>query len=222
MTREEQLRFCSVCNHRKMDMQQGLLCELTNAKADFDGNCPNYDEDVTKKEKSERIEKEFQETLTVSGWLAFFLWVGVGLGAMFSCLFIIPILVDLGFTFAMLLASLSVVCLMITAILTIKAFYQKAPNAVALAKTYIAMIAIDGILSIVIYVLLSDSALLMQAVRSLIWAAIWLSYILLSTRVENMIPISIRKWNTTEKVLIVLYTLPYVYLVVKLALLCIL
>lgn len=119
----------------------------------------------------------------------------------------------------MLLASLSVVCLMITAILTIKAFYQKAPNAVALAKTYIAMIAIDGILSIVIYVLLSDSALLMQAVRSLIWAAIWFSYILLSTRVENMIPISIRKWNTTEKVLIVLYTLPYVYLVVKLALL---
>ena len=46
MTREEQLRFCSVCKHRKMDMQQGMLCELTNAKADFDGTCPNYDEDV--------------------------------------------------------------------------------------------------------------------------------------------------------------------------------
>ena len=34
-----------------MDMQQGMLCELTNAKADFDGTCPNYDEDAKVKAK---------------------------------------------------------------------------------------------------------------------------------------------------------------------------
>jgi hypothetical protein len=192
-----------------MDMQQGMLCELTNVKADFDGTCPNYDEDAKEKAKNERIEKEFQETLTVSGWLAFFLWVGVGLGAMFSCLFIIPILVDLGFTFTMLLASLSVVCLMITAILTIKAFYQKAPNAVALAMTYIAMIALDELAWIAFCIILDDTTLLYVAARSLIWALIWLSYLLMSDHVENMIPRSTRTWKMTEKILLALYALSY-------------
>lgn len=46
MTREEQLKFCSVCNHRKMDMKQGMLCGLTNMKANFDMVCPNYEEDT--------------------------------------------------------------------------------------------------------------------------------------------------------------------------------
>ena len=40
-----------------MDMQQGMLCELTNAKADFDNTCPNYDEDTKEKAKSDRIRK---------------------------------------------------------------------------------------------------------------------------------------------------------------------
>lgn len=32
MTRKEQLKFCSVCKHRKMNAQQGLLCALHSKK----------------------------------------------------------------------------------------------------------------------------------------------------------------------------------------------
>lgn len=218
MTREEQLKFCSVCKHRKMDMRQGLLCELTNAKANFDSTCPNYDEDAKEKAKNERIEKEYQETLTVSGWLGFFLWVGVGFGAVGSCIFAIASLKDIGLTFTTgLIYVLYLVSLLITAILTIKAFYQKAPNAVALAKTYISMIAIDGVVNIANCIILNDDSMWVDAIRSFIWAAIWLSYISNSTHVENMIPKSIRTWNITEKILIAIYALSCALLVGSLA-----
>ena len=55
MTRKEQLEICSLCKNKKMDMQQGMLCGLTNAKADFEYTCPNYDDDV---EESDDIEEE--------------------------------------------------------------------------------------------------------------------------------------------------------------------
>ena len=218
MTREEQLKFCSVCKRRKMDMQQGMLCELTNAKADFDGTCPNYDEDTKEKAKNERIEKEYQETLTVSGWLAFFLWIGVGLGVVGSCIFAIANLKDISLTFTTgLIYALYLGSLVATAILTIKAFYQKAPNAVALAKTYIAMIAVDALLSVANCVILNDISSLAQAGRSFIWSAIWFSYISTSTHVANMIPLSIRKWQLAEKILLTIYVISCVLFVGGLA-----
>lgn len=42
MTRDEQLVFCKKCVNRKMNMQQGLLCGLTDKKADFEESCPNF------------------------------------------------------------------------------------------------------------------------------------------------------------------------------------
>lgn len=218
MTREEQLKFCSVCNHRKMDMKQGMLCGLTSAKADFDTACPNYDEDAKEKIKNERIEQEYQETLTVSGWLAFFLWVGVGLGAVGSCILAIANLKGVGLTFITgFIYLLYLGSLVTVAVLTIRAFYQKAPNAVALARTYISMIAIDGIVSIAGAIIINDDGMWVDAIRSFIWAAIWFSYISNSTHVANMIPKSIRTWNIAEKILITIYALSCVLLVGSLA-----
>ena len=112
-----------------MDMKQGMLCGLTNMKADFDMVCPNYEEDTKEKVKNERIEQEYQETLTVSGWLAFFLWIGVGVGAIGSCILAIASLKDAGLTFTTsLIYFFYIGSLVTTAVLTIKAFYQKAPN----------------------------------------------------------------------------------------------
>ena len=47
MNRTQQLQFCKVCTNRKMDMKQGLLCGLTDAKADFVNECPSFTKDET-------------------------------------------------------------------------------------------------------------------------------------------------------------------------------
>jgi hypothetical protein len=48
MTREDHLKFCSVCVNRKIGAHHETICSLTNAKADFDPTCPSYqfDNDV--------------------------------------------------------------------------------------------------------------------------------------------------------------------------------
>lgn len=207
MTREEQLKFCSVCQHRKMDMGQGLICELTNAKADFEEKCENYLEDAEKKQKEIRIEQEFQESLSISGWLAFFLFVGVGFGAVISCIIGFFDLQNVGLT--LLGTSLYLAyygCLLVTAILTIVAFYRRSTNAVSLAYTYIAMIFIDVIMCAYVYYIFNDSATLMMGLRSLIWAGIWCAYLALSSRVENLIPRKTRTWKLPEKILLGIYT----------------
>jgi len=42
MTREERMKFCSQCDNSKFDNKQGIVCGLTNAKADFEEECPDF------------------------------------------------------------------------------------------------------------------------------------------------------------------------------------
>ena len=58
MTREEQLKLCSVCKNRKVDLKRGLVCSLTDEYATFDGECKDY---VIDQEESERKEKQAEE-----------------------------------------------------------------------------------------------------------------------------------------------------------------
>lgn len=39
MTREEHLKFCKKCINRKLDINVGLLCNITGEKADFEDEC---------------------------------------------------------------------------------------------------------------------------------------------------------------------------------------
>lgn len=45
MTRQEHLKFCKTCTNRDMDLKVGLICKLSGKIADFDGECPSYNED---------------------------------------------------------------------------------------------------------------------------------------------------------------------------------
>jgi uncharacterized RDD family membrane protein YckC len=42
MTREEHLKFCTICQHQKFDAQQGIICSLTERPAEFEGTCPAF------------------------------------------------------------------------------------------------------------------------------------------------------------------------------------
>ncbi|NVK83195.1 MAG: hypothetical protein HWE21_02675 [Cytophagia bacterium] len=52
MTREEQLDFCRKCKNRKFDNEQGIICRLTDAKADFEDECPSFELDPYVKDKN--------------------------------------------------------------------------------------------------------------------------------------------------------------------------
>ena len=51
MTRAEHLVFCKKCTNRKMDLQQDIICKLTDRIADFQDECPDFNLDPTVKER---------------------------------------------------------------------------------------------------------------------------------------------------------------------------
>lgn len=42
MTRKERLVFCKKCQNRDFNLTKGILCKLTGAEADFNGDCPDF------------------------------------------------------------------------------------------------------------------------------------------------------------------------------------
>lgn len=205
MTREEQLKSCSVCTHRQMDMHKGLLCGLTQNAANFEGVCPNFEQDEKEFQKQQQIQQEMMndEDHTIGGWLALFLWLGIGGGALMSvvttCLSFSDYLLSTWLVIAQLVMLL---CLCTIAVSTIVAFYKRQPNAKALAYTYIATIAMDGIFAIVMYFAITDvpESNIVLSIRSILWSVIWGAYLAGSTRVENIVP-KPRTWQMFEKIL---------------------
>jgi hypothetical protein len=45
MTREEHVAICKLCTNRKMDIEQGILCKITDDKANFIGECKDFTKD---------------------------------------------------------------------------------------------------------------------------------------------------------------------------------
>lgn len=60
MTLDQQLAFCKKCTNRKMDFQQGIVCNLTARKPDFENECSsfNLDENVREVVTEEALAEE--------------------------------------------------------------------------------------------------------------------------------------------------------------------
>lgn len=67
MTREERLKFCSICKKRQMDMQRGLVCSLTNEYATFDEKCTDFEADETAIAKELTKQREYKKELQKTG-----------------------------------------------------------------------------------------------------------------------------------------------------------
>jgi antitoxin component YwqK of YwqJK toxin-antitoxin module len=60
MTRNEQLAFCRRCTNRKFDTEQGIICRLTDKKADFVESCPDFNVDESVKDKEQQTSQTEQ------------------------------------------------------------------------------------------------------------------------------------------------------------------
>lgn len=78
MTREERLKFCTICKKQTKDFKQGLVCSLTGTKADFEDKCVNFEIDESK--SLERIKKRDEYANNgVSGSIWFLVIAGLNI-----------------------------------------------------------------------------------------------------------------------------------------------
>lgn len=84
MTREERLKSCKKCNHRKLDMEVGLICSLTGEKANFEESCNNFslDKTIEKLDKQKQINKEIADKGKLKTMIIFFVLIGLSIASM--------------------------------------------------------------------------------------------------------------------------------------------
>ena len=77
MTREEHLSYCKICLNRKLDLKQGLICNLTEKLADFEETCQEFKEDPIKKKELDSIPsyQEVEYTTKLNNGAQWFLWI---------------------------------------------------------------------------------------------------------------------------------------------------
>ena len=198
METSERLEFCKICINRKMDIHQGLLCGLTNAKADFEGECPHLIIDEKQKTKIEMERKELLESedYQIGGWLAVFLLVGIWANAVMAVITLICNWKGLIYAPCVLGANVALtLCVLYIAIATNIAFCQRKNYAVPLAYLWVILVGLDSIFDFGLFmygksrvtsVLLNF--LLITSIQEIVWVLIWGSFIACSERIKNIIP----------------------------------
>ena len=66
MDRAHQLSFCKQCKLRDFSKDQGIICSLTEAKATFEDECPDYQVDQAMMERNKEMEREYLESQQAS------------------------------------------------------------------------------------------------------------------------------------------------------------
>ena len=67
MTREQHLAYCKICTHQKFDPKLGIICDLTDKQADFEGECPSFEADQEQIKKEEaKVYSNFPKFRTAS------------------------------------------------------------------------------------------------------------------------------------------------------------
>lgn len=211
-TQDEIFKICSVCKNRGFDPRRGILCSFTNDKPHFEEKCSNFSPDekeITLLEKKAKEEAEERKNRDITGWLAVFLWLGIGGGVILSIIrtFLTGFYNNHLNLWVNLFSYLQILIIICTAISTIVTFYAKKGNAVAWAKTYIAMITLDGLACFLVYILSNTTNNLefAESIRSFVWATIWFTFLVYSADVEYLIPKKTRFWGNLEKVLLLIY-----------------
>lgn len=205
-----------------MDVERGMLCCLTHEKVAFEQTCEQFESDPEagseadpEAERKERAkDAALLNNLPVRGWLAFFLWVGLGLGGIVSVGVALreAIVNQYNYLFSGVFVG-SAFLLLLVAIYAISAFYRCRSNAVAIARTYIAMVVIDGLVGALLLIYADDHESLASTFRQFIWAAIWFSYLKYSTRVAESSAPAFRTWGVVEKYALGLYAICNITLV---------
>ena len=168
-------------------------------------NKPELDNQQDKDELAKAKESSLEDADKIEGWMAFFLWAGIGLGVLISVL-------QSFFSNSILSSLLYVSVFALVGFKAIRAFYKRSENAVPLAITYCIMIGMDACFLAILNLITNDAGLWGQVLRGAIWSGVWVTYLCCSDSVKCRFPEETRKWHRFEK--ITLWILGILYIAV--------
>lgn len=150
----------------------------------------------------------------IKGWLAFFVYVWVGLGSILSVALSLILLIsqraDLDVSIFLLLYD---VFPLLIGLATVRAFVLVKNNAVSLARTFLTMRVIICVVILIIGWVCANPFLYAYSMMGCVQCVIWFVYLHRSKQVKSVIPIEMRMWKSSEKILLSVYVLLVLFLI---------
>lgn len=207
---KERIEICKTCKNRGFDYHAGIVCGLSGKKPDFHSSCSNMSFDQEEANRIEEKKAANEESDDIHGWMAFFLWVGIGGGLLVSTIRTFVAVFARGTDcFTRWYSLIYLAFFLFIGIKAIIAFYRRKDNAVALATTYCIMIALDAILY---FLGTADSA--WMVLRHVLWACIWLTFLYCSEDVKEICLKETRKWHATEIATLSIYSAATILMII--------
>lgn len=156
-------------------------------------------QEVTGYEYEEDYSGSYDIPEPISGWLSVFLWLGVCGGLFITLVSNLFVYANSGISSLFDWLDIAYLAVFASAgILTVTAFLKRSTDAVALAKTFVVLTFVSGLITVIVG---GDGnpASYMEGLRSgwrpMIWAVIWFTFLCVSAKVERMIPSHTRKMS---------------------------
>ena len=162
----------------------------------------------------EQSEISTKKEKDIKGWLAFFVYVWIGLGCILSVVLSLILLIsqraDLDVSIFILLYD---VFPLLIGVATVRAFVLEKSNAVSLARTFLTMRVIICVVILIIGWVCASPFLYAYSMMGCVQCVIWLVYLHRSKQVKSVIPIEMRTWKSSEKILLSVYVLLVLFLI---------
>ena len=235
MTREEQIKICRTCKHKKLDLKTGLFCGLTGQNPDFETQCFNLEIDEQEVVRIKQMEQDIKkEDLAknrtklgpafilggpagILGAWASYSYVGaICFGLLFcpALWFIIGLHHYIGLAVSLVYLSF----LLLIGITAIIAYKKKRDNTVPLGTTFWIIIVLPTVFLILAELITTGRVYSIWFLIFYLFCAgliIWHLYFKEDTR--EQFPKSSRKWHILEKVVLAIVSVLFTTLIILVA-----
>ena len=143
-------------------------------------------------------------------WVHIFLIGAVGFGLIGTALNLYTAFLSGEQTpFFLTLRIVSGIIYVLTGLYMIIAFYARRPNAMAVASTFLAMIALNVFSALLLFCFSKNMNLMVQVINGLVWLFFWGALVLFSDHLKVCFPKETRRWFLTERILLILYIITF-------------
>lgn len=230
MKREDQIKICRTCKHRKLNMNTGLFCGLTGHDPDFETQCGNLEIDEQEAARIKQVEHDVkieERNEKRKAALANFMLFGVGglfgawagksfVGAICFCLFFCPIMWFLSGIHYFIGIPISIVylsLLLLIGILSIIAYKKEQDNTIPLGTTFWIIIVLSTVFQIIAELIsIGRVCSIWFIVSNVVCASLVIWQVYFSDNIRERFPKSSWKWHMLEKIVLAVVSALFIIL----------
>lgn len=206
MGKKIKIRFCEICKHRMKNSDNVCVCGLPDKKGRYEDFCPSFDKDSYELARLVKYCK-----YSSAPWWKLILWFILVFGITLSSFVNVVDCMNLDYNSNVSILPFTLLgYFFVLGCMVIRAYVKKSANTISLVRTYISMVLVNVVFSLVYSIVLYNTHMIRNLVPHFLLCLFSFIYIAKSKRLEYLFPKWLRIWGYPEKVMLVVYIVLFI------------